>query len=131
MDTRCSEQNRRKAVTQSFRGLQRQKVAKSARPPATREFSRAAGLFFCRRSHNAGPKGFLSPPRGGDKGKPGENRRRKAPRLPHALRAMPVEPPNLTQERICVVAPGEIGRASCRERLDATGPALRGQTRNA
>src|SRR2546425_12815649 len=46
MDTRCSEQNRRKAVTQSFRGLQRRNVATSARPPATREFSRAAGLFF-------------------------------------------------------------------------------------
>src|SRR6266513_1168724 len=32
-----------------------------------------------------------------DKGKPGESRRRKAPRLPHAFqRATPVEPPNLT-----------------------------------
>src|SRR5213079_1233555 len=50
--------------------------------------------------------GFLSPPTGGEKGKPGESRGRKAPRLPHALRATPVEPPNLTQERICVVAPG-------------------------
>src|SRR2546429_7661316 len=104
MDTRCSEQNRRKAVTQSFRGLQRQKVAKSARPPATREFSRAAGLFFCRRSHNAGPKGFLSPPPGGDKGKPGENLRRKAPTLPHTLRAMAVDPPPPTPAQECQVA---------------------------
>src|SRR5437762_12907717 len=53
MDTRCSEQNRRKTVTQSFRGLPRPKVATSARPPATRDFPRAAGDFFCRRSHNA------------------------------------------------------------------------------
>src|SRR5947199_5493392 len=103
--TRCSEQNRRKTVTQSFRGLQRPKVATSAQPPATRERSRAAGDFFCRQSHNRRSAGLLSPPRGGDKGKPGESRGRKAPRLPHALRATPVEPPNLTSERICVLAP--------------------------
>src|SRR5947199_8591105 len=46
------------------------------------------------------------PSPGGEKGKPGESRGRKAPRLPHALRATPVELPNLTQERICLVAPG-------------------------
>src|SRR5438093_8273652 len=91
IDIRCSEQNRRKAVTQSFRGLPRPKVATSARPPATRERSRAAGVFFCRRSHNRRSAGLLSSPREGDKGKPGESRGRKAPRLPHALRATPVE----------------------------------------
>src|SRR5437764_8050070 len=105
MDTRCSEQNRRKTVTQSFRGLPRPKVATSARPPATRDFPRAAGDFFVgARTTHVGRIPVPSP--GGEKGKPGESRGRKAPRLPHALRATPVELPNLTQERICLVAPG-------------------------
>src|SRR5207302_9835537 len=47
---------RRKVLTQTFRRLQRHKVATSALPPATREVSRATGDFFCRRSQNAGPK---------------------------------------------------------------------------
>src|SRR5438093_8529473 len=46
IDIRCSEQNRRKTVTQSFRGLPRPKVATSARPPATRDFRELLAIFF-------------------------------------------------------------------------------------
>src|SRR5436309_9927031 len=53
IDIRCSEQNRRKTVTQSFRGLPRPKVATSARPPATRDSRELLAIFFGRRSHNA------------------------------------------------------------------------------
>src|SRR6266850_1768350 len=54
-------------------------VAMPARPPATRDVIECVGGLFHFRP-------IAIPSRERDKGKPGESRRRKAPRLPHAVR---------------------------------------------
>src|SRR5207244_3116014 len=68
-----------------LRGLRRPVVVMSARPPATRQASEFLAAVSLLGSSTTAVRQDRTPSRERDKGKPGESRGRKAPRLPHAV----------------------------------------------